>query len=247
MSPSYRVEKDGARHFGIIIFAKPPELQRSSADEPYAALPWDDLDLLSVAIVEDMIERACQVHAAEIVLLCHAARPSDEFLHTFEGRVRCIELAEKNVPVSYSFLSEYLSSQPYQRLVIIFENYPLLSPQLLMRTFAHLGSEEEKIILGQTYEGHCFYLGIRTPYHSFFPDAAQEILNKPYGMLSHVCKQNAIVCPTQPIIPLNSGYNLALLREIIGGMDEGDPVYPKHTAAVFKLFDKKYRNRKPVQ
>ena len=248
MSVAHRTERNGNRHFAIMIFAKQPELQRSGGDEPYAALPWEDLDRLSAALVSDLIEQACQVSIADVFLIYHpAVRPSDEFLRNFEDRVRYIELSDSTVPLNYSFLAEFTSAQPYQRLILVFENYPLLSSQLFMKTFSHLGSEEEKIVLGQTLDGDCFYLGLRSPYQGFFEEGGQDLLGKSRGMLSHVCSQNAIVCPVQPVTPLTSGYHLASLRDLIAEMDEDDPVYPRHSSTVFRFFDKKYKYRKHGQ
>ncbi len=248
MSAAHRTERGGSRHFAIMIFAKQPELQRTGGDEPYAALPWDDLDRLSNALMGDLIEQACQVGGADVVLVYHSsARPSDEFLREFGDIVRYIELPETAKPLNHTVLGEFITSQPYQRLILVFENYPLLSPQLFLKTFSHLGSEEEKIVIGQTFDGECFFLGLRSPFHAFFHEGGQELFNKPFGMLSHVCSQNVIVCPVQPILPLTSGYQLATLRELIAGMDESDPIYPKHSATVFKFFDKKYKNRKHGQ
>ena len=246
MKKNHRSDHETSRHYAIIILAKTPELQRSSPDEPYAALPWDDLDTLSAALIEDQIEQACQVQGAEVVLFFHTARPRDEFLRTFNDRVHYIELSEKNFPHRFSHLSEYLASQPYQRVIVVFENYPLLSAQMFIKSFEHLGSEEEKIVVGQSDDGRCCYVGLRTPYHSFFSEIGQELVDKPFGILSHACRQNAILCPTQPLLSLTSGFHLAALRQMIDGMEEGNPVFPGHTANVFKMFDKKYKLRKPA-
>ena len=239
--------RESNRHYAILIYSRPPEIERSGGDEPYAALPWDDLDRLSWAIVRDQVEQACQVSIADVILVYHTVRPSEEFIQSYGDRVQYIELGGQTAPLFYSFLAEFLATQPYQRVIMVLDNYPLISSQLFLKSFSQLGSEDEKVVLGQTLDGRCFYLGLRTPFQTFFQEAGNQLLDKPFEMLSHICKQNAIVCPVQPIVPLTSGYNLALLWQMIMNMSDDDPVYPKHSAAVFKFFDKKYKFRKSVQ
>ena len=52
----------------IVLLSKVPQINRSNRDEPFAALPWDDLDTLFTAMLGDVAEIACHVDFADVFL-----------------------------------------------------------------------------------------------------------------------------------------------------------------------------------
>ncbi len=247
MNHIQRIEATNGRHSAIIVLAESLTLERIRADEPYASLPWEDVDAFSAACIEDLLEQGRAVPHADLVLMHQAVRPSDEFLRSFQGRVHLMELPDRAKVTYPSFIGDFLASTGYTRVIIIFQVFPLLSSKLFSNTFSILGSEDDNVVLGQTPEGSCFYLGLRSPYPQFFSESSPDLLEKSSGILSMLCKENVILCPIDPVFSLKSGVDLYRLREMIEDIAPDDPLYPKNTAAVFRIFDKKYKPRKPVQ
>ena len=234
-----------SRQNAIIIFARTPQIVRTNPNEPYATLPWEDLDSLFTAILGDLIEHTFQSGDVDVLLYRNPLEFSDEFLQPFRARVKCFDMQDGSIFSQVPGVLEQAFTLHYGRVVVLLENHPLVSPALLTRIFAQLGREDDGIVVGQSPDGQAYLLGVKSNRNAFLDSPEIDLLSKPERLLQAVCLENSMVFSVPSRFPLDSGTNLARLRVEIEEMQEGDAGFPHRTLAMFKSFDKKYKLRKP--
>jgi len=236
--------RSATRQNAVIIFARTPQINRSNPDEPYAALPWEDLDSLFTAILGDLIEHTCRAGDLDVLLYRNPLEFSDEFLQPFRSCVRCFEMQESSVMTQVPGAIEHAFTMHYSRVVVLLENHPLIGSALLAGVLGQLSCEDDCIVIGPTPTGSVYLLGVKSNHPALFRDEEPDILSKPERFLRSACKENSLLFPIPSQYPLDSGSHLARVRMEIETMPESDADFPSRTSAMFKSFDKKYKARK---
>ncbi|HYQ87299.1 MAG TPA: DUF2064 domain-containing protein [Bacteroidota bacterium] len=231
----------------ILLFSKPPRITRSNQDEPYAALPWEDLDALFTALLGDVLEHACRLSDADILLYRHQADLSDDFLHPFGDRIKCSTLLNGSLTENVHHAVEAAFAGLYQRVVVLLENHPVLDTAFLAKIVQQLSYEDDCLVVGPALEGGCFLIGMKSNHSELFEKTDQDPLVKPNVLMKRLCGTDSILFLTQPTYLLDSGFSLARLKGDLDKTDGLSPGFPKRTYEMFKLIDKKYRLKKPAR
>jgi len=245
MKTMIRQDPGPRRQNAIMLLARLPELQRSVPDEPYASLPWEELDQLSVALLGDLAEVALGVPGADVIVCCREAEKSHDLSQIFRDQIRTVFFPDAPVSATVAAMLEYASDLQYQRIILVLNPAPRRTSAEFQNMFARLNGEDECIVLAATPDGYCSLLGLRSTHRSIFQAGEGNLFEKPDGLLAHLCDQSVVLCPAPPDTLLNSGYMIARLRDQVADAGDDLPGYPKRTAAVFRQLDKKYRVRRP--
>ncbi|MBI3363701.1 MAG: hypothetical protein HY033_02205 [Ignavibacteriae bacterium] len=232
------------RQNAVIVFTRTPQINRANPDEPYAALPWEDLDALFTAILGDLIEHACQTEDVDVLLYRNPAEFSDDFLHPYRDRVRCFDMHTGSIANHLPGAIEHALTSHYNRVIALFENQPLIGPTLFKKIFSQLGCEDDCIVVGPTPNEGAYLLGVKSNHSALFGSDEINLFSKPQRLLQCICQENAVVFPAPLLYTLDTGSSLARLRLDIEAMHETDTDFPHRTFATFKSFDKKYKPRK---
>lgn len=231
----------------ILLFLRPAQLARRRADEPYAALPWEDVDALFTAVLGDVIQNACQVPGADVILYRNPSELSDDFLAPFGQRVRCCDIGEESLSQEVCRAIDLTFAEHYHRVIAIIDNHPAYSPSLLRKMIDQLGCEDDCVVLNPTIEGRCSVVGMKLN-HSWIFDAAEgDPLASPHLLMERLCKLNAVLIPAPPSYLLNTGTHLARLKSELEALPERTPDFPRRTFEIFKMLDKKYKLRRTAQ
>ena len=228
----------------VILFGRTLQFERSNPDEPYAALPWEDVDALSMAILGDVIEHSLQACNADVLFYRNPAEYSDEFLRPFRNRLKCFDLKDGSITSQVQGAVEQAFALHYSRVVIVLENSPLISPTLLSGIFSQLGCEDDCIVVGPTLDAQVYLVGLKSRHDVLFEAGGPDLFSKPKRFLEGVCRESAVVVPAQTQYLLNSGSRLARLRCDVEAINESNSGFPRRTISVFKSFDKKYKQSK---
>jgi hypothetical protein len=231
----------------ILLFSKPPRMTRTNQDEPYAALPWEDLDALFTALLGDVLEHACRLSEVDVLLYRNQADLSDDFLHAFGDRIKCSTMVNGSLTENVHHAVEAAFASLYQRVVVLLENHPVMETQFLTKIVQQLSYEDDCLVVGPALEGGCFLIGMKTNHSELFEKTDQDPLTKPNVLLKRLCATDSILFMTQPAFLLNSGFNLARLKGDLDKADGSSPGFPKRTFEMFKTIDKKYRPKKPAR
>jgi len=231
----------------ILLFSKPPRITRSNQDEPYAALPWEDLDALFTALLGDVLEHACRLTEVDVLLYRHQGDLSDAFLHPFGDRIKCSTLVNGSLSENVHHAVEAAFASLYQRVVVLLENHPIMDTPFLAKIVQQLSYEDDCLVVGPALEGGCFLIGMKSNHSELFEKTDQDPLIKPNVLLKRLCTTNSILFVTQPTFLLDSGFSLARLKGDLDRADGLSPGFPKRTYEMFKMIDKKYRVKKPAR
>ena len=229
----------------IIVFSKAPHITRTGSSEPYASLPWDDIDRLFSAFLVDIIQSACRVTETDVLFYRDPAEPLDEFLYPLRDQIVFCELEGKKFGEQVHAAVEKTFASGYSRVVVVLDNHPTLSAKLFMRIFEQLKYEDECIVLGPTVEGKTFLIGMKANYSKMFDCVEIDPLERQFVLLERICQLEAVLFLIQQKYLLNSGFGIARLRDELETAEVQESGVADRTYEVFKSFDKKYRMKYP--
>lgn len=227
----------------ILVFAKEPYIHRSHGHEPYAALPWDDLDAVFSAFLTDLVANASKVSKTDVLFYKNPRMPVDEFIYQLGERVMLCETSGESLSAQMCHAVQESFGKGYQRLLIVLDNQPTLSPRMFERLFDQLNYEHECIVVGPTAEGKCYIIGMKADHSEIFDPSVSDPLAKPHELLRRLCKLPGEIFLAQVRYLLDSGYNLLRLYDELEARETRDSNFPLRTYEVFKRFDKKYRKK----
>ncbi|MBI1805771.1 MAG: hypothetical protein HYR76_01815 [Ignavibacteria bacterium] len=234
-------------HNALILFSHTPQISRESMDEPFAALPWEDLDVLFTAFVGDVVTNSSQLVQTDIILYRNEDELSDDYFRPFRQRVRLENLDITPLSAQVQVAIERAFHDGYLHVVVLLENNPLLTSTFLIKVFNQLRYEDDCFIVGPTMEGRSFLVGMKMNHASVFNHVKGDPLMKPHVLLNRLCSFDNHLFLTNAEYSLDSAMNLARLKRKIQSLDRSSPNYPTRTAEVFKMFDKKYKWRKALR
>jgi hypothetical protein len=225
----------------ILIFSRPPYIHRSRGDEPFASLPWDDLDALFSAFVGDLLETASKVPGADAFFFKHPKESMDEFLYPLREKIRFRGLQGDSPAEHIRHAVEHVFAEGYQRVVVLLDNQPHLTVKYFKKMFDQLKYEDECIVASPTVDGKCLLVGMKSDYSAVFDPADIDPLKKPMELLRRLCAVNGVLFLTHQSYLLDTGYNIARLKKTLEAPGIPDEDSPFRTAEIFKKFTKKYK------
>jgi hypothetical protein len=229
----------------IILFSKVPQINRSMMDDPYAGVPWTDLDALCTAMLCDVIETAFKVEFLNIVVYRDQTELSDDLFSRFRDRVECRDMHECSFSQQIHQAIESTFGHGFTRIVVVLENNPLLRPNFIRRIFDQLEYEDDCMVISTTIEGKVLLFGMKSNHSSLFANADGDSLLTTGGLMQRLCNSNVIIFPTRTSYSIDSGFNLARLQNDMETLVTAKEYFPHRTYDMFKLFNKKYRIKKP--
>jgi hypothetical protein len=230
----------------IIIFAVTNQIDRSNHDDPFATLPWDDLDALYTAFLSDMLRVAIQLYDVDVLVYRNTKEISDDFFLSYKYRVKLFDLIEAPIEGQIQSAVENAFQLGYQRVVTLLENNPLISHKLLKLSFTQLGYDDDCIVVGPTDTGKCYLVGMKSDHSSVFRIADNESVRDSEQLMQSIMVQDTMIFPLLTLNALDSGVGLLQMKKSLEeGKMNGDT--PAKTLSVYKMLEKKYRYRKIFQ
>ena len=230
-----------------MLFSRTPQINRGNRDEPYAALPWEDLDSLFTAMLGDLLESVSQGDFADVLLYRDASELSDDFLGKLREKIDIRNVSEGSFSEQVQQAIETVFSQGYDRVVAILDNHPLITSEMIRKVFDQLGYEDDCVVVGPTMEGKYFLLGMKSSHSEVFDITEGNPMTNSNLLLERLCRTNAILFPITMSYALDSGFNLARLKKELDALGSNNVSFPHRTHEIFKTFDKKYRTRKSTR
>ncbi len=228
----------------IILFARTPEITRSGGSEPFAALPWDDLDSVFHACVGDLLHTAASVPETDVLLYRNAQFPAERLIVPAGNGIRQFDMVQGDFGECVQQAVEGAFLEYYHRVVVVVENNPLLDRDVFRLATDQLGVEDDCAVITPADDERIVLISLKANYPSLFFGKGGSHVGRPSGVLARLCELNVMVFPTQPSFMLDTPANIDRLREEVAGRDPGSPDFPKRTSAVFRTLEKKYKWRK---
>jgi len=230
----------------VIVFARTPEITRSVADEPFAALPWDDLDAIFHACLRDIVDRAAGIPAVDVIVYRNERYLPAAKMSPPGENIRMLDMPDGEYDRVVGQAGENAFLEYYHRVVVVLENNPLVGTGLIRRAFDLLGTEDDAVVVTPAADGRAAMLALKANHPSVFRPGAFPSA-KGEGIMSRLCALDVHIYPTTPTAPIfavDSPGTIDRLRRYVAGMDPSDPSFPKQTSGVFRSLEKKYRLKK---
>ena len=231
-------------HNAVILFARNAVIDRGGPNEPFAALPWDEIDALFTAMLSDVLESVSDLPRTDVLLYRAQTDISDEFVAGLGDRVKCFEVDGGSFPEQVQQAVDNTFTQGYHRVLVLLENNPLLQTMFLKRAFDQLSYEEDCFVVVPTIEGKCLLVGMKANHSNIFDNTEGDPIASAHVLLERLCTANANIFPAESRFSLDSGARLVRLRNEIETRAASNENYPTSTLEIFRRFDKKYTMKK---
>ncbi|MBI5214826.1 MAG: DUF2064 domain-containing protein [Ignavibacteriae bacterium] len=228
----------------LVIFSKAPELAHRAPDEPYAGLPWTDLDALYSAMFDDVLETALTLPSIDVYILKNDPEFSNEFLIRLNPKVQILEHPNTALHERVHYAFETLFSLKYEQVVLLLEPNPLMTKADLRNTFELLHYDDDSVVVGQNSNGKCFLLALKSDHSDLFEAMGDtDVFSNEQCFFERICERELMVFPIPPKYPLDTGSSLHRLKVELEELAGGNG-FSQHTRTMFRSIDKKYRLRK---
>lgn len=225
----------------ILMFARTHEVTRSGGGDPFASLPWEDLDTVLHACAGDLLHTAASIPGVDVLLCVHPRFPSEKLVLPAGNGVRKIEMPEGNFGESVQQAVESAFLEYYHRVVVILENNPLLGSGLMRIASEQLGVEDDCAVITPAAGGGVVLVALKTNYPNLFSGKGERREGLHSGVLGRMCAMEMMVFPTPPSFLLDTTADFERLRDEMTRRDSSEPGFPKRTGSVFRSLEKKYR------
>jgi hypothetical protein len=235
----------------IILFTQEVLLSRGNPSEPYAAIAWEDIDLLFSAMLTDLVDQISKLQLVDIFLSVDSVEIDNESLLSFQRKVNVFDHSSLSLPQRIGSALHNLFENGYHRLILGIHHYPLLGTGLFNSVFNQLNYEEDCIVLSKNSNDDISLIGLKSNYENWFelkPDLSVDksnVSSLDYDyILQKACLQDIMIFNTPNITAINNGFDLEKLKRCIEQTMNTQDYFAKHTYEIFKYIDKKYFNRK---
>ncbi|MBI3194913.1 MAG: DUF2064 domain-containing protein [Ignavibacteriae bacterium] len=229
----------------LVLFSRVPELSHRNPDEPYAGLPWTDLDALYSAMFDDVLETALTLPSIDVFVLKNEQELSNEFLARFNSKIQIIEHLNTALHEQIRHAFESLFIHKYEQVVLLLEPNPLMTKMDLRNAFELLQYDDDCVVVGQNSDGKCFLLALKSNHSDMFETMTDtDMISNEKCFFERICERELMVFPIPAKYPLDSGSNLHRLKTELEELAGGNG-FSHHTRTMFRAIDKKYRIRKP--
>jgi hypothetical protein len=231
----------------LILFFRIPQIERGGPDNPFASVAWDDFNALYSAMFGDLFRISCQLPDVDILVYRNTEEISDDFFLPFRKKIRLFPLNESSISDQMQQALMDAFQNKYQKVVLFLDNNPLLSRAIIRKVFDQLGYEDDCIVVGPTFDGKCYLIGMKTYHDSILKSEEGDTLHKANILMKNICRTSAVIFPLEPVLSCDVSANLIELRRKMETMNKGSIEFPSKTHEIFRMFDKKYKLRKYLQ
>jgi hypothetical protein len=233
----------------VILFARAPEVVRSGGTDPFAALPWEDLDAVSHACAADLLQVVTSLPETDVLLYRNPAFPPEKLPAPAGDGTRRFEMTPGEFEDSVRQAVDGAFIEGYHRVIIVLENNPLLGRDIFHKAADQLGVEDDCAVFTPAGDGDLVLLALKANHPSLFQPAALpgQGRHSGGGVLAGLCGLEVQLFPTRLSFSLGTTANIERLREEIAGLDPSGPDFPRRTSTVFRTIEKKYKWKRPTR
>lgn len=229
----------------VLLFARTPEVSRSGGGDPFASLPWEDLDTVFHACAADVLHQALTIPDTDVLVHRSAHFPKERLFAPPSDGVRHLDLGDLPFGEAVQQAVDGAFLEYYHRVLVLLGNNPLVGAGAMRTSLDQLGLEDDCAVIVPAGSGGALAVALKGNYRSLFSGKGDASEAPSGGILARLCEQELILFPHRSSFHLESTANMERLREELAALHPESPGFPKRTAAAFRALEKKYRWKRP--
>ena len=225
----------------VILFSKAFSINVHQHQEHPLQFQYEDLHALQSAVLEDVVEKISQLTDTDIFVFNDEESTLDTTINKWFQRVLFRQIQGTTFSEQVQNAVVQVMSEEYLHLVVVFENHPIISVELLQNVFQQLICNEDCVVVGPTTGGTHFLIGVRSDQREFISSIDGDTLLNHNLLLERLCESPVILVLTRTLYALDSVSNLVRLRN---ELSMGQGIRPKNyrkTLSVLRMLEKKYK------
>src|SRR5271167_4073552 len=152
----------------LIVFCRTPNIVRDDISVSFASLPWEDIDALFTAFVEDLLTTLRHIAGVDVLVYRNPEELPDDFFSSFRQMVHLFDINNRVFSHMVEHAVDSAFQSGYQSVVVLLDNSPLIMPEFLQKAFSQLGYEDDCFVLCPTFEGRCALVGMKSNHSKIF-------------------------------------------------------------------------------
>ncbi len=228
----------------LIVFCRTPNIVRDDITVPFASLPWEDIDALFTAFVEDLLATMRHLSGIDVLVYRNPEELSDDFFSSFRQMIQLCDMDDRIFSHMVEQAIDSAFQSGYQSVVVLLDNSPLITPEFLQKTFDQLGYEDDCFVVCPTFEGRCALVGMKSNHSKIFDTGGGDPVLQPDVLLQRLCAIEAHLFLLDAVHSLDSANGLSMLREEVARSNSAVSYFPSRTKEIFEKLGKKYGRRK---
>ncbi len=225
----------------IILFSKTVASNFNENQKQLLQLQSDDVNALQRAVLEDIIEKISQLADTDIFVFCDGDTSKNNLNNKWSQQVQFRQIQGEIFSEQVQNAVVQVMSEEYLHFVVMFENHPIISLELLQNVLHQLSCNEDCVVVGPTSDGKHFLIGIRSDQSEFIGKVDGDTLLNPNLLLERLCESPVILLLTRTLYALDSVNNLVRLRNELSVGQGIRPKNYKRTLSVLRMLNKKYK------
>jgi hypothetical protein len=225
----------------LIVFFRTPQIDRSNPEDPFSALPWDDIDFLFSAMASDVIRTVSQLTTIDLLVYRNPAEVPDDIFFPYHQRLKLIDLEAVPPTEQNKQGVDHAYASGYQNVAVLLHNHPLITKKTVTEVISQLVYEDDCLVVGPTTDNRCYLVGMKMNHSAIFDSPEVIEFQKQQQLMKNICQTDSMLFLLQPVNPLDHAAYLMDLMRTIETLDKMAPEYPLKTANAFKTLQKKYK------
>lgn len=219
-------------------------MARSGGGDPFAALPWEDLDSVFHGCAADVIHSAMSVPDTDVLVFREARFPSTKITAVSGDAAEQADLPDGPIGDAVQQAVDSAFLEAYHRVVVVLDNNPLVGAGAVRAASDQLGVEDDCAVVVPGDAGGAVLVALKAGCRGLFSGANGSPGGTWAGILPRLCAEEMMLFPMRPSFLLDSTASIERLRTALAGLDPDGPGFPSRTEAAFRAIEKKYRWKK---
>lgn len=224
----------------IVLLTREFNIQRNITDSPFSGLSWEDTEMLSIAILNDMLMGFSEIPETDVILFIKNSEFKKNYIqYPFENFI-VIDTQAVNDNQMLNYAINYVSDNGYRRNIITMNYYPICDTTFYKNVLLFLADEQEYLFIAPLKDLTLGMVALKDIHRNIFNNITEVQANEIEKFVEYFIS-NDLYLITPGIIPsIMDVSDIIDLKFAIEKLIRLKLKYPQNTYNLLRQFEKKH-------